>query len=554
MFHIETYCNLKYNLLGDYMNILFAIPYKKMQGEIEKLQIEFPNLKIDVFLADTPNRSLLDKHIKSHHYDLILSRGGLFNYIKNKVYIPTIEIEVSVYDILNIIDLKETNKQALIGFANITKTAQNLCSLTPLEFSIHTLNNHDEIPFFFETLNKYKKIYSDGNTYKILKENNYPVYLIESSYYSIKEGLINGLKFISMLKRQNFQEKIWESVLKKEETNIYIYKNNKPILSSSIDTEYKYIIEEFINRKIKFLTSNKNLSLFETVNTKTLNFSTKKITFKEEIYTVIKVKILNNNKNFTYDYQSNHSYTLDGNITSSIIAYSKSKSPVIIQGEHGTGKDEIAHRMYKNSVFSNSSFITIDLKGISISKFHHLLKDEESILNFENNVIYFKNLEYLTPEQNSELFYFINNSSVNSFNKIILSTNKDYYGSKYLKINTTPLRLNPNFKDIILNKTNNLIISDEQINQLLDFKYPNNEQQLNTIIEKFKLNPNLDIILKEEIYSSITLEVLDLNQNLDQIMYQVCLLKLKENNYNLSKTAIDLNIGRTTLWRMLKRT
>jgi len=93
------------------------------------------------------------------------------------------------------------------------------------------------------------------------------------------------------------------------------------------------------------------------------------------------------------------------------------------------------------------------------------------------------------------------------------------------------------------------------------YNWPGNVRELENVIERAViLTKSKEILIDDlplEVTANVNPDILSVKVNgkmsLDEIEKNVILSKLKENDWNQTKTANDLNIGMTTLWRKIKK-
>ena len=106
-------------------------------------------------------------------------------------------------------------------------------------------------------------------------------------------------------------------------------------------------------------------------------------------------------------------------------------------------------------------------------------------------------------------------------------------------------------------------IEPEAMSLLQGYHWPQNLRQLKHVLSEACVQTSATYISKETIASLLRKERLadvpsmsannsvDLNQSLDDIIYEIACAVLANENMNRTKTAKRLGISRTTLWRIL---
>ena len=86
-----------------------------------------------------------------------------------------------------------------------------------------------------------------------------------------------------------------------------------------------------------------------------------------------------------------------------INALAKTSQPVVITGEEGCGKDQIARYLYIHSPLRNNSFIMIYCELINDKSWAFLINSSGSPFGENNQTYYFKNLDRLPDNKYRQL-------------------------------------------------------------------------------------------------------------------------------------------------------
>lgn len=283
---------------------------------------------------------------------------------------------------------------------------------------------------------------------------------------------------------------------------------------------------------------------------------------------------------------------------------SESDATVLIQGESGTGKELIANAIQATSTRRDKSFIKVncsvfpqnllasELFGHIKGAFTDAIKDRPGRFELANGGTIFLDEVAEAPMQTQvQLLRVLQEGTFERVGesiarksdvRVIAATNLQieealksgklredlYYRLNVIPIVIPPLReraediphLIKHFIDVFSNLYKKHIpeISDEAMDRLLNYSWPGNVRELENVIEyavvRTKENTsinikNLPLFFKDEVSKfqgdkkneyrhSYTSEVIQL---------------LEKHHWNKTKVAQELGIGRTTLWRILKK-
>lgn len=282
-------------------------------------------------------------------------------------------------------------------------------------------------------------------------------------------------------------------------------------------------------------------------------------------------------------------------------------APVLIQGESGTGKELIANAIQKISTRKNAPYIKIncsvipanllasELFGHVKGAFTDAVKTRPGRFEIANNgTIFLDEVAETSPQMQIQLlrvlqegtFERVGESITRYTNvRVIGATNIDvkealksgkFREDLYYRLNVIPIEVPPlrERKDDIVLLANDFLrefsryykkeinyLDEESIDLLMNYSWPGNVRELKNVIEysfvrtidkNFISASKFPPILRkkdEAVYFPIAhRELMESTQEKEELQNL-----LKKHRYNRSSLAKELNIGRTTLWRRLKR-
>lgn len=288
-------------------------------------------------------------------------------------------------------------------------------------------------------------------------------------------------------------------------------------------------------------------------------------------------------------------------VLSSIKKVAKTDANVLILGENGTGKELVARAIHNNSKRCNEIFLSVDLGSISKTLFESELfghtkgaftnaqKDRAGRFELaDKGTLFLDEIGNLELELQSKLLSVIERREVtrigsnkaNSFDiRLISATNKNidemvlnekFRQDLLYRINTVVIHIPPlrervedipllveYYLEIYKKKYDKakLIINPTTVKKLQQFKFPGNVRELQHAIERAvilsesnELMPNDFLLAPAEENNSINND-----NNLDKIEKSVINKVLKLNKGNISKTAKELGLTRTSLYRRMKK-
>lgn len=289
------------------------------------------------------------------------------------------------------------------------------------------------------------------------------------------------------------------------------------------------------------------------------------------------------------------------NVYSMIEKACNSNITVSIYGETGTGKEVVAKTIHYNSVRKKGKFIAVNVASIPSELIESELFGHEKgaftgaiarrIGRFEeahNGTLFLDEIaemelpmqaKLLRVLQERELTRVGGNDVVKFDARIIVATHKDlseevnkgrfredlYYRILGLSVHLPPLR--DRSSDIILlakhfikmyckdNKTSMIKMSPDAQNKLMDYHFPGNIRELKSIIDLACVMCENSIIEPENIKFSKSASSNDIflkEMTLEQYNHKIISSFLEKYNNNVLLVAQKLDIGKSTIYRMLK--
>jgi DNA-binding NtrC family response regulator len=280
----------------------------------------------------------------------------------------------------------------------------------------------------------------------------------------------------------------------------------------------------------------------------------------------------------------------------------RTEANILITGESGTGKEVVAHEIHQQSQHKNELFVSVDLGSIHENLFESELFGHakgaftDAVMHRAGRIemaagstLFLDEIGNLSHPLQMKLLTVIQNKAVTRLGenkprpvdfRLISATNKSLdemvsgngfredllYRLKTVEIHLPPLRERkediPSLARFYLEKYSNKYnknitrIMDPALNKLIKYEWPGNVRELQHLIEKAViLSDGSQLKISDAMLSSSVKVKLDRSKsfNLEENEKEVIENALKAFNYNMSKTAKELGINRSTLYEKLKK-
>ncbi|MBP1554503.1 MAG: hypothetical protein J6U30_00335, partial [Oscillospiraceae bacterium] len=235
-------------------------------------------------------------------------------------------------------------------------------------------------------------------------------------------------------------------------------------------------------------------------------------------------------------------------------------------------------------------FVVVNCTRINARNWNSLIRWEESPLYDVGNTIFIQNLDALTYDQVMQLLTAIDDSRCAELNRIVISCSEQraLTEEKNHQILQTINRLHCQVlfmkplrgQDMAIRNSVRLMldhlsrrytyamgtIQPQALNDLVNFGWPQNIEQLKRVMEKLVIAAGNRTITPEIVSSVLNSEVslvqaddgssstniIDINRPLSEIEHEIVELVLAQTGGNQTEAAKRLGIGRSTLWRIRK--
>ncbi|MBU4269413.1 response regulator [Candidatus Dependentiae bacterium] len=365
------------------------------------------------------------------------------------------------------------------------------------------------------------------------------------------------------------------------------------------------IKKEYPNINVIMISGFGNISIaIECLKKGALDFIEKPLNL-DEILT--KIKFLNNKKNIDQTNLNLENSSINTNpkiigqsylfleLVQQINQIKDLLYPLLIYGEHGTGKSLFVEYLHKNSIFKNADLITINCSSFNNKEITDIINNfyktkdphpasvipdliRDPVLN-NNSILYIKHINKLSPENQNLLLKYLEQNK-NSQKKLIASSLEDLYflvknnlfnGALFHLLNITPIEvpsLNKRRYDIPLlcdyflkenNNTNNksIIFDTKAIRILRNHDWTGNVTELKNLIsyivkatkENDKIIDDLDLtkyieekkldFIEEQTFTKFN----SLKEATNSFEKKYLFYLLKKNMYDIKQTANILNMS-----------
>ena len=399
---------------GQVTHILGIAPYDGMQTAMERVAEEFPNIQLDAYTGDLEAGAAIVRSAQLEHYDVIISRGGTADRIREVTDLPVISIQLSVYDVLRAIKMAEnySNLYAIVGFPSITEPAHTLCDLLRLDMDIITIHSMEETNRALDRLREggYKMVVSDMVTHTLARQKGFDAFLITSGVESLHDAFTQAVQISDRFRQMRRQNQLLEGVARTRSGNTIVLDQDGQLVYAAKEQPGPKLLE-LLRARLPDVPPASPLRFFHTEGGEFTRVTAHRLRAGwEQYYTFhcqqsqIPLRSSKNGLRFFDEaeamQQFMHSfYSISGAmgmLEEQVNAIAPTRQPVMILGEVGTGKEQIARALYLRSPRVNSPFVVVDCSLMTDKNWEYLFNHYASPLNEGSCTVYFQHLELLS--------------------------------------------------------------------------------------------------------------------------------------------------------------
>lgn len=560
------------------IKILLIAPYQSMVYVVNECQKQFSNIEIDTKVANLEAAIPLARLANKQNYDLIISRGGTAELIKQETDIPVIDVQVTGYDILRVVTLVNefSGKKAIVGFSNVTSGTKMIRDILELPINVFTVNSAAEVKPIIKQLKEenYNVVIGDVITLNAAKEIGIEGVLLQSGKEAIFEAIKQAINIHSYLEKKQKLIKFFKSILEKVNNDLLVLDSNKEIVYS----HYTNFVNKTISpdRLYNLLQPEKS-HVMKLDNQIEIKVSRTSLEISEEKYDLFRFERLPGiHKDTLFQIQSvsqsstlfveNHPYFEE--VLSTINNHMDKQRWTFI-GEVGTGKGIFARYIHNQKYNGKGLMATINIEDIG-ENLPNLDPDVLTVYIVDRNPFSIK----IPTSLQSHIDKWLNEGRT-----IILGLREDnpvygdfIYAEDHVRVYLSPLR---NRKEAIRSLATYFIaffhqelgtspvkIKEEAIQLLSEYDWPGNISEFKACIQDAVIQEKSAVLGEQQIDNIMKYKTKNNNKQmcsglldgtLEEIEKKIINLIMEEENHNQTKVAQRLNINRTTLWRKLKK-
>jgi DNA-binding NtrC family response regulator len=569
------------------VNVLVIAPYEGLKETFLSVAPDYADLiNLDIYVGNLAEGLEIVKTIKNR-YDIVISRGGTATLIRKSTDMFVMDITISGYDFMRAFKMVENiqGKKALVGYENIIKGAHSVDVFMNTGVDLFTITSNDHLTDLYKELQKqnYELIIGDTVACQEAEKKGINNLMLISGEESVKAAIENAIIIAQRLKRDNdrlyfleliHNRKSWTSVVfnSKKEVVMFYSKDDKLTLSAEMLREHLTLE----NHDLYLETEDG----FYDLNYRSLDDGYFLVQFRKvwnQNQRIRGVYVMNASEKSTLKENWADRFFYSEKILMLIDKASKSSRSVLLVGDTGAGKMEIAESIHYSSSNKKYAFFSVDCSVVSYNDLSSFL----DMINGKKGTLCFSSLECLDDMSQRYLLKVIPQLNRNGLRIVGVANTKinDFLINKQFdaRLHRIFAELSffvPNIETNDKNYTNiinRLIlkanenqgrqitgIDNDAIKELISFDWIYNYDQLTVAINQLVMMTNDTRIRLEDVKTLLKpLSIkekhsISLDGTLDDIEKKIIETVIRQEGGNVTKAAERLGISRSTIWRKTK--
>ncbi|MDO4850195.1 MAG: PrpR N-terminal domain-containing protein [Coriobacteriia bacterium] len=583
--------------------VLLIAPYPELAEVAVATAGDFPELELTVHEGDLHEGLEAALGVFGTDFDAVISRGGTAQMLEDEITVPVFEVGVSGADLLAALALHNPlgKRTAVVGFSNALESVSQVADFSDFDLDVFEVSFEDELPLILQEVQagSYEVVLCDNFAVEKCRALGIDAHLLQSGARSVHRALAQALFFCQQVDALQQKNHVLWDLLKSQPFSFALFSPTGRLMYSDLGEDRNDLLPylrqhlndtapaKLVLRRgrrihrinltrtgkgenlvVSFSVSTSNAPAGESlVGIERMNADEVERTYRENIYGI----------------------TGAGEEIAPLVAKAAAiQKPLMLEGEIGVGKAQIAALLYLNGNNSNHPFVVIDCSLLIEKSWDYLMNSPSSPLYATGDTIYFKAAQALDAEHVSRLLDVIRRSNAAQRDRVIFSANDDPRGGEtdavariveYLHchvLTAPPLRERRDLRRVIFEYLKSEAertgseapaLSDEATALLCAHTWKRNYIELRQVLQHcMNTAPAgfVDAALAREAiereraskFSSLSTPdsatSIDLLRPLKDTERQIVQMVVDKLGGNQTEAARVLGLSRTTVWRMLK--
>jgi len=581
---------------------LLVAPYPQMEEVAREVAEEFPELDLTVMVGDLQGGVDAMRTSFQTNFDVIVSRGGTAEALERATSVPVIKIELSVLDVMRQVpELRQPGARiAAVGFANALDGIARAQDLLSSEVDLLVVSDADHAREVLEQadLAAYDAVLCDNVSYHVACDLGIDAQLLASGADSIRTAFGQAIMHTRHWRLERERANMLWEIARSQQRGLVIYLCGGELMFSNLTPQdkalYPFLEAHLADEESRRLVFRREHTVYRITpihirltEDDAVAFSI--IVHREPSTGHVGIRYCNAAE-VAEDLESGIFWRSGAHerFAATVSDLMADERPVLIRGEVGTGKEDIARMLYRASDYVTLPFVLVDFELLGEKSQRFLLESYHSPFFEGRQFIFLRGLNALEDQQWHDLLATLIESGAARRNFLVISTDDSATGAQSEAalafgnrlfcrvVETEPLRADPvtllddadrYLRALREQDDGSPTLDADAQDRLIKALWPRNYHQLKRVLERAAAlagDGTVDDALlsraigREEVSgvssSLFDREGIDLLKPLADTERQIALLAVMRCEGNRSLAARTLGISRTTLWRLLQDT
>lgn len=588
------------------LRVLGIAPYEGLRELMETVAELREDIRLTAYAGNFHEGLAIAQSIDPSEYDVVVSRGGTTDLLREKLSAPVFSVELSYFDILNAIKLAQGygGRFAIAGFPRTVTAAAMLCDILQYnDIPILVNNGEEDMESTLATLRQLdiSMVVGDFMITDYARAHGLHAILITSDSKDVANAFDEAVRYFSYFQDMRRDVDYYHEALVLVRRRIVVLDRGGRVLFSDAPASARNACTTAAKRLLPAVIRSGRQNVLRRYGGHSFSVSADvSRRDREECYVFDITELdqgaparisgirLKNSDEISGDFvRMFYGGAAQADIVRRLENCRRARA-VIIAGEPGTGKDSLAEYIYATGEYAQSVLCTVDCESLTADMFRNLLDSGDSPLYDRGYVFFFRRAELLDPAQRRQLIQLYREGALPVRNQMIFSVQESRHGTEreaacveelFSEIPSVMLRVQPlrrriheipSLVTLYLNEEGikglrrAAGIEPEGMSYLQSFLWPGNIRQLCRVLDVLLQVTNtayiradaVQMALRDEAWQPRTEDApdpgMDLDRPLNQIIADVVRAKLSQEGMTQARAADELGICRTTLWKYLK--
>lgn len=588
------------------VKILAVIPYTGLKEVFSYVMSERDDVEIHLYEGNLADGMHIAQRLKNENYDAVISRGGTAVLIEQVVGIPVVDLRVTPYDMIRIIKMlgNINGKIAIVGFANIANCARIVSELLEYYIDTYTIEKEEDVNEIFNKLKaeKYDVIIGDVITFTSAQRLGMNSVLLTSGRESVNDAIDRAVMIYNIRQNERQKTEFFQQLINEDNRYVCVRNEAGEELYSNADSEET---GSFMSTLGKLDADVLGAGKYDTEITcggevwgvrgrvipvqdemRCIAYYCQKLRQAEQLpdYKAVSYVTVKQSAVITHFYWD---INKSDEIHEQIRSFSSSNLPILIVGERGLGKENLAYTIRASGKNSSQPIIRIDSSRFTVDECSRFITGEVYNTYCKDGVmLLLYDVDKMAPDAQAILADYLERESARQQIRLISTTScnleklveSETFNERLYNIISALHLYVPPIREQIENMDGaiSLMISwlsmelgvqvvglkPDAMHLIKDYDWYGNLEQLTRVLRELLLKSAGSYITAQEVNAVLeseekvrSMSVIGTNfikGTLNDITRKVIRIVLEQENMNQTSAAKRLGISRGTLWRWLK--